>query len=390
MQIKPAKRIQAVKSYYFAQKLPQVRALDTPDLPVINLGIGSPDMAPDERVIHELGAFAQMTSSHGYQSYRGIADLRSAFAGFYERHFGVSLDPEREILPLIGSKEGIMHLSMSILDPGDSVMVPDPGYPAYRMTAEIAGARTIFYPLRGKTDWQIDVSSLDDLIDDQTKMLWLNYPHMPTGAKMETPRIEELIKWALERNILLCHDNPYTFIRNHHPRSIMEFEGAQECAVELISLSKSHNMAGWRVGAMIGKNEILEMVMRFKSNMDSGQFLPVQRAAIEALQCEDDWYRKINKVYHKRSRVAREILDLLGCVYKHAQAGLFIWAKAPESITDVETWLDDILIQTHVFMTPGKIFGAGGDRYIRLSLCNCEADLAEAKNRITKFMNHTS
>jgi len=380
--IQPADRISSVKPYYFATKLAEIRKLSESGTPVLNLGIGSPDLSPSREVIDVLSASAQMPSHHGYQSYRGTRELREAFSQFYQKKFQVALDSESEILPLIGSKEGIMHLSMALLNPGDTVLIPDPGYPAYKATAQIAGASIMTYQLLETNDYQIDVSSLYNLDASSIKLMWINSPHMPTGSSQHDDTIAALIEWATENQVLLCHDNPYTFIRSENPKSLLSSAGAAECCVELISLSKSHNMAGWRVAALAGRADVIDYVMRFKSNMDSGQFKAIQDGAIEALNCPSSWHQELNHTYDRRASKACKILEELDCSFRPNQSGLFIWAKAPEYIVNVVHWIDEILYQARVFITPGFIFGSAGDRYVRISLCADENQLDEALKRI--------
>lgn len=383
--IATADRIAQVEEYYFSKKLAEVRGLDTPALPVINLGIGSPDLAPSPETIEALHVSARNPAHHGYQSYKGIPALRQAIAAFAQRTYGVGLDAETEILPLMGSKEGIMHITLAFVNPGDEVLIPNPGYPTYASVAKIAGAQVRYYALREAANWSVDVAQLRAQDLSNVKLMWVNYPHMPTGATLSDGEFAELVALAREKNFLIINDNPYSLILNDSPASILAAPGAKDVALELNSLSKSHNMAGWRIGWAAGKKEYIEAMLRVKSNMDSGMFLGLQHAAVEALRNEADWFEGLNNIYLKRSRIVRELLDELGCTYQARQSGLFVWAKAPADVPDVEQWLDEILYDTHVFITPGFIFGDAGQRYVRVSLCAAEEKLQLALSRIRVF-----
>ncbi|MCB0577187.1 MAG: aminotransferase class I/II-fold pyridoxal phosphate-dependent enzyme, partial [Saprospiraceae bacterium] len=349
-----------------------------------NLGIGSPDQPPHPDVIEALHSTSENARSHGYQSYTGIAALREAWADWYGRHYGVSLDPGSEVLPLIGSKEGIVHIAMAFLEPGDVALVPDPGYPAYRAASLLAGAEVRTYDLKAKGGWLPDLDSLESSDLAKVKVLWANYPHMPTGAPGSEQAFRDLVSFGVRHNILIVHDNPYSFILNETPRSILATEGAAEVAIELNSLSKSHNMAGWRVGALLGHSDYLKAVLRFKSNMDSGQFLAVQQAAVRALQLPGDWYAGLNDLYRKRRQVAEAIMEALGCRFDKAQQGMFLWAEIPERYRDAYALSDELLQEKHLFLTPGGIFGSNGDRFIRLSLCSTVEVLEQALSRIVQ------
>lgn len=383
--VETANRIKNVEEYYFSKKLAEVRALDTPELRVINLGIGSPDLAPSENTIDALIASAKNSSNHGYQNYKGILPLREAIAAFYKKIYSVSLNTETDVLPLMGSKEGIMHICMAFVNEGDVVLIPDPGYPTYASVAKLTGAKILTYEMKEELGWAIDVAALRKKDLSKVKIMWVNFPHMPTGRIASREELKELVDLARENNFLIVNDNPYSLILNESPLSILSIEGAADVALELNSLSKSHNMAGWRIGWVAGKKEYIDAVLRVKSNMDSGMFLGLQHAAVEALTNGDDWFQKQNSIYKKRQQVACRILDELDCSYVQKQSGLFVWAKAPDGIVDVEKWIDEILYGAKVFITPGFIFGDGGKRFIRISLCATEEKLNEALQRIHLF-----
>ncbi len=383
--IETASRIANVQEYYFSKKLAEVRSVDTPELPVINLGIGSPDLAPSTVTVAALVQSAQNPSNHGYQNYKGIPLLRLAIAGFYQREYDVSLDPESMILPLMGSKEGIMHIAMAFVNEGDEVLIPDPGYPTYASVASLVGARIRTYELKESLDWGVDIAALRQQNLSKVKIMWVNFPHMPTGRVASRQELKDLVDLARENQFLIVNDNPYSLILNDAPLSILSIEGAEEVALELNSLSKSHNMAGWRIGWVAGRKEYVEAVLRVKSNMDSGMFLGLQHAAVEALKSDRHWVEELNTVYQGRRVVARQLLDELGCSYSKKQSGLFVWAKAPQQVEDVEKWIDEILYGTHVFITPGFIFGEAGRLYVRISLCASVEKMGEALVRIQKY-----
>ncbi len=388
--IESANRIKGVEEYYFSKKLAEVRSLDSPELRVINLGIGSPDLAPSENAIDALIASAKNPANHGYQNYKGIPQLRQAIVDFYKKIYSVSLNAETEILPLMGSKEGIMHICMAFVNEGDEVLIPDPGYPTYASVAKLTGAKIVTYQMSEKLNWGIDVEALRKKDLSKVKIMWVNFPHMPTGRIASKEELKKLVDLARENNFLIVNDNPYSLILNESPLSILSVEGAEDVALELNSLSKSHNMAGWRIGWVAGKKEYIDAVLRVKSNMDSGMFLGLQHAATEALKNGNDWFQKQNSIYQKRQQAACKILDELGCTYSSKQSGLFVWAKAPDPIADVEKWIDEILYATKVFITPGFIFGEAGRRFIRISLCATEEKLNEALARIKEFKaNHS-
>jgi aspartate/methionine/tyrosine aminotransferase len=388
MIVKPAHRTENVQEYYFSQKLAQIDRMRRDGSDVINLGIGSPDQSPSGNTISALIAEANKPSSHGYQSYTGIPALRKAFSDWYSRYFHVALNPDNEILLLMGSKEGIMHISMAFVNPGDEVLIPDPGYPTYSSVTNLVGGIVRKYDLTEEKGWFPDLKSLEKSDLSKVKLMWVNYPNMPTGAKGSTDLFEKLVAFCLKHRILLCNDNPYSFIMNNSYNSILAVEGAKEIALELNSLSKSHNMAGWRVGMVAGNSDYIKTILKVKSNMDSGMFLAMQKAAVEALGNQDSWYGLINSVYIKRRRIVEDIMKLLKCKYDKSQVGLFVWGRIPESIPDCESYIEEILLKSLVFITPGFIFGKNGERFIRISLCATEEKLNEAKSRITAFLNN--
>ncbi len=382
-----ANRIKNVEEYYFSKKLAEVRSIDTPEWRVINLGIGSPDQMPATNAIDALVVSAKNPANHGYQNYKGIPQLRKAIADFYVDTYDVSLNVESDILPLMGSKEGILHTMMAFVNEGDEVLIPDPGYPTYASVAKLVGAKAVTYDMKEEANWQIDVEGLRKKDLSKVKIMWVNFPHMPTGRIASRKELKELVDLARANRFLIVNDNPYSLILNEHPLSILSIEGAAEVALELNSLSKSHNMAGWRIGWVAGNAHYVDAVLRVKSNMDSGMFLGLQHAAVEALKSGREWFANLNAMYQKRKDAACKILDVLGCSYSTQQSGLFVWAKAPVGVNDVEKWIDEILYGTHVFITPGFIFGETGRRHIRISLCATEEKLNEACNRIQEFVD---
>jgi LL-diaminopimelate aminotransferase len=388
--IKTANRIANVEEYYFSRKLAEVRALDSPELRVINLGIGSPDQAPSQNAIQALVTSAGNPANHGYQNYKGIPQFRKAIADFYKKIYNVSLDTETMLLPLMGSKEGIMHIAMAFVNEGEEVLIPDPGYPTYSSVASLVGAKSRPYQLKEELNWGINIEALKASDLSKVKLMWVNFPHMPTGRVASREELKDLVDLARKNQFLIINDNPYSLILNKNPLSILSIEGAEDVALELNSLSKSHNMAGWRLGWVAGKKEYIDAVLRVKSNMDSGMFLGIQHAAVEALQNGESWFTELNNMYGNRKKVAEQVLDVLGCTYSKDQSGLFVWAKAPSHIADVEKWIDEILYGTKVFITPGFIFGESGRRFIRISLCCTEEILKQALERIKKFQATTA
>jgi len=394
MKVKPAKRTESVKEYYFSQKLRQIDQMRKAGADVISLGIGSPDQPPSENTISALSSEAVRPTSHGYQSYNGIPALRKAFADWYRKYFNVELDPDSEILPLMGSKEGIMHISMAFVNPGDEVLVPDPGYPTYSSVTNLVSGKVRYYGLYEDNGWYPDIQKLEDTDLSRVKLMWINYPHMPTGAKGTARLFENLVAFASKHGFLLCNDNPYSFILNTEYLSLLSVDGAKDTALELNSLSKSHNMAGWRIGMVAGHREYIYDILKVKSNMDSGMFRAMQTAAVEALGNPPSWYETVNAVYSHRRRIVEEIMDILKCRFDKKQAGLFVWGRIPDEIKSCEEFVEEILTKAHVFITPGFIFGSRGDRYIRISLCADEKPLQEAKRRINSHQslktNHQS
>ncbi len=367
--IQPAQRLNLVQEYYFSTKLKEIAEMKSRGLDVINLGIGSPDLPPSPETIEALSNSAHNPKHHAYQSYVGLPALRQAFAGWYQTYFHVELNPANEILPLIGSKEGIMHIAMSYLEPGTIALVPNPGYPTYRAASLLTGAEVQDYELSAENGWLPDLKALAQTDLSRVRLMWVNYPHMPTGAQATPALYEELVAFGKEHSILIVNDNPYSFVLNENYQSILSVPGAKEVALELNSLSKSHNMAGWRMGMLAGGAEHISNVLRFKSNMDSGMFLPLQEAAIQALANPPSWYADLNAIYRERQKKVFELLDLLDCAYDPQQTGMFVWAKIPASYADGYALSDEILYKANVFITPGGIFGSQGNGYIRISLC---------------------
>lgn len=380
--IQKADRLSNVKEYYFSKKLREVAALRKEGKEIINMAIGSPDLPPPDAVIKALNETANTKGAHQYQSYQGIPELREAFANFYLKHYRVSLNPNQEILPLMGSKEGIMHISMAFLNKGDSILIPDPGYPSYASVSNLIQGNIISYNLNASNNWLPDYKEIEKQDLTGVKMMWLNYPHMPTGTNATKEHFKEAVAFAKKHDIMLVNDNPYSFILNDNPLSLLETKGARDVAIELNSLSKSFNMAGWRVGMVVGKSEIIKSILQVKSNMDSGMFLGIQKGAVEALNCSKDWFKELNKTYLKRRKIVWEIFDILSCSYNKESTGLFVWAKLPTGRSANE-FSDQLLEEKEVFMTPGSIFGKNGKDYIRASLCVSEADLNIVLQRLT-------
>ena len=377
-----ANRLEGIGEYYFSQKLREIDEMNKAGKQVINLGIGSPDLPPHPEVIKTLHEEAMKPNQHAYQNYKGSPVLRKAISTWYDKWYGVELNSETEILPLIGRKEGIMHICMTYLNEGDGVLIPNPGYPSYRSAAKIAGANVIEYTLSNDNNWFPDFAEIEKQNMQQVKLMFVNYPQMPTGQLPTMQLFEELVAFAKKHEILLIHDNPYSFILNDQPCSLLSVPGAKSVAVELNSLSKSHNMAGWRIGMLVGNQQRINEVLRFKSNMDSGMFLPLQLAAAKALELGQDWHDAVNKTYRERRVKAFELLQLLDCSFDAQQAGMFVWAAIPSKYKDGYALSDEILYQANVFITPGGIFGSAGDRYIRVSLCSTVEKIEEAINRI--------
>ena len=385
--IQPAQRTDTIKEYYFSRKLKEVAAMRREGIDVISLGIGGPDTAPPESAVEEACRALRSPDAHGYQQHTGLPELREAFARWYARTYGVTLDPASEILPLIGSKEGVLHLSLTFLNPGDAVLVPDPGYPTYTSVSRLLGAEVIHYPLVRENGWQPDFDALERTDLSRVKMMWLNYPHMPTGAAATEETFRRAVDFARRHDILLAHDNPYSLILNPAPRSILAIPGARDVAIELNSLSKSHNMAGWRVGMAASNPTFIQWLLKVKSNIDSGQFRPVMLAAAAALDEGPEWQARLDAVYAPRRRVAEEIMRALGCSFDPSQSGLFLWGRIERPGLKSEELADALLRDAHVFITPGSIFGPHGEGYIRISLCASEERLREALERIKKTLS---
>ena len=388
MNIIPAQRVTEVQEYYFSKKLKEVAQLNAQGADIISLGIGGPDRPPHKDVIDTLCAEAQVESNHSYQPYVGIPQLRQAFARWYNRWYGVELDANTEIQPLIGSKEGILHVSLAFLNPGDGVLVPNPGYPTYSSVSRLAQAEIFNYDLTEGNGWYPDFEALEKLPLERIKLMWINYPHMPTGTPATLDLYQKIIDFGRRHNIVIVNDNPYSFILNDKPMSILQIEGAKDIAIEMNSMSKSHNMAGWRVGMLASNPTFINWILKVKSNIDSGQFKPVMLAAVKALEADKDWYTTLNNLYRSRRNVAEEIMTELGCTFNPSQRGLFLWGRIPDSIASSETLADKVLYDARVFITPGFIFGSNGDRYIRISLCATEENMRRALNRIREMNNN--
>lgn len=385
--ISPSQRLDVAETYYFAKKMAEIKELNALTPKVINLGIGSPDMNPHSSVTETLIVALNEPDAHQYQSYKGIPELNQAFADWYKNHFDVNIDASNEVLTLIGSKEGIIHISFAFLNEGDKVLVPNPGYPAYSMAAKLAGAEVVYFDLEEKLNWLPDLTKIEEHDLSNVKIMWINYPNMPTGGDADNKFFDELVLFAKKHNILICHDNPYTFILNKPVHNILQSKDAKEHVLELTSCSKNYNMAGWRVGAVTGKKEYLDAILKFKSNVDSGMFKPVQKAAAVALGLGEEWFTDLNSTYIKRKLEAQIILDILECDYNEEAVGLFVWAKIPDVINSAENYSDEILKATKVFITPGHIFGSNGERYLRISLCSKVEEIKEARKRISEWKN---
>ena len=380
--MKTSKRLEGIGEYYFSQKLREIDALNKDGKNIINLGIGSPDLAPHPDVIKTLQEEAVKPNVHGYQSYKGSPVLRNAISEWYQRWYNVELNADTEILPLIGSKEGIMHICMTYLDKGDEVLVPNPGYPTYQSAVKLAGGNCVSYKLTAKNKYEPDFEKLESKKLGKVKIMFVNYPQMPTGQLPSQELFEKLIAFGKKHGILIVHDNPYSFILNDNPKSLLLVEDAKDCVIELNSLSKSHNMAGWRVGMLCGSKQRIDEVLRFKSNMDSGMFLPVQLAAATALKLGKEWQSEVNAIYKERQEKVFALLKTLGCKFSKEQAGLFVWAKVPGKYKDGFALSDEVLYGSNVFITPGGIFGDAGNNYVRVSLCAPVAKFEEAIRRI--------
>ena len=384
-QIVPAERVGAIKEYYFSRKLRELAKLNAEGADIISLGIGGPDRAPAGDVIATMQTEVAKEGNHSYQSHNGLPELRKAFAGWYARKYGVELNPDNEIQPLIGSKEGILHLSLTFLNPGDGVLVPDPGYPTYSSVSRLVGAEIYTYDLTEEGGWLPDFEAIEKLPLDRIKLMWVNYPHMPTGRQATRETFERLIDFGRRHGIVTAHDNPYSFILNREPQSILQVPGAKDVAIEMNSLSKSHNMAGWRVAMAASNPTFISWLLKVKSNIDSGQFKPVMLAAAKALEAGDDWYDELYDVYAERRKIAEDIMNELGCSFDPAQRGMFLWGRIPDNAPSGEWLADELFYKAKVFITPGFIFGRNGDRYIRISLCAKPEKLREALERIRRY-----
>ena len=381
--IKPADRISNVSEYYFSKKLKEIAKLNAEGKDIISLGIGSPDMPPSEQTIEALCDDARKADAHGYQSYIGIPELRQAFATFYKKNFGVELNPANEIQPLMGSKEGVMHISLAFLNKGDEVLVPNPGYPTYSSVSNIVEAKIINYDLDENNGWQPDFEKLEAMDLSRVKLMWVNYPNMPTGARATKELFEKLVDFGRRHNIIIVNDNPYSFILNNEKLSILSIPGAKDICIELNSLSKSHNMPGWRMAMVASNPRFIEWILRIKSNMDSGMFRPMQKAAVAAMSNDDEWHEKHNiELYAKRRALAEEIMTTLGCSFDKDQVGMFLWGKIPSKYESSAELADRVLYDARVFITPGFIFGSNGEKYVRISLCSKEDKLQNALDRI--------
>ena len=383
--IQPADRLASVSEYYFSRKLKEVATMNAAGKGVISLGVGSPDMPPSEETVETLCTEAHNPNGHGYQPYVGIPELREAFARFYKRWYGVELDAKTEIQPLIGSKEGILHVTLAFVNPGDQVLVPNPGYPTYTSLSRLLGAEVVHYDLKEENGWMPDFEALERMDLSRVKLMWTNYPNMPTGANATMELYERLVDFARRKGIVIVNDNPYSFILNDHPLSILSVEGAKECCIEFNSMSKSHNMPGWRIGMIAANATFISWILKVKSNIDSGMYRAMQLAAVKALDAEAHWYEGNNANYASRRKTAGEIMDALGCTYDKSQVGMFLWGRIPDHYADVEELTERVLHEARVFIVPGFIFGSNGSRYIRISLCAKNEQLAEALKRILQL-----
>ena len=386
--ISPARRVESVKEYYFSKKLKEIAQMNAHGANVISLGIGGPDRPPHSDVVDVLCAEAHKPGNHSYQPYVGLPELRKAYADWYERVYGVALNPSTEIQPLIGSKEGILHTTLAFVNPGDAVLVPNPGYPTYTSVSRLAEAQIINYDLTEENGWEPDFTQLESLPLEKVKLMWVNYPHMPTGKQASIVVFEKLIDFGRRHNIVIVNDNPYSFILNDKPLSILSVEGAKDIAIEMNSLSKSHNMAGWRMAMLASNPTFIQWILKVKSNIDSGQFKPMMLAAVKALQCGKEWFDELNGEYAQRRQIAERIMTALHCRFDPAQRGLFLWGRIPDDCVGSEQLADRVLYEAKVFVTPGFIFGSNGERYIRISLCATQDNMREALERINKLVNN--
>lgn len=387
MNIRPANRVEQIREYYFSKRLREVALLKAQGADIISLGIGGPDRAPSQEVINTLCNEARRADAHSYQLTIGLPQLRQAYADWYARHYGVVLDPNSEIQPLIGSKEAILQLSLTFLNPGDGVLIPNPGYPTYTSASRLAEAEIYNYDLTAENGWTPDFDAIEKLPLEKIKMMWVNYPHMPTGTPASLELFEKIVDFGRRHNIVIVNDNPYSFILNEKPLSILSIKGAKDICIELNSLSKSHNMAGWRMAMLATNPTFTNWFVKVKSNIDSGQFRPMMLAAVEALKAPQSWYTELNSVYASRRKIAEEIMSVLGCEFSPEQRGLFLWGRIPDTEHSSESLADRLLYEANIFITPGFIFGSNGERYIRISLCATEENLTRALNRIKDYNN---
>ena len=383
--ITPANRVHSVSEYYFSKKLKEVAQMNAEGKNVINLGVGSPDLPPSQQAINVLCDEAHKPDTHGYQPYVGIPELRKGFASWYKTWFNVTLDPQTEIQPLIGSKEGILHISLAFLNPGDGVLVPNPGYPTYTSVSNLVDATIVPYELKEENGWYPDFDALEKMDLSRVKLMWINYPNMPTGADATVELYQKIVDFGKRHNIIICNDNPYSFVLNESPLSILSIPGAKDICIEMNSMSKAHNMPGWRMAMLASNAQFVNWILKVKSNIDSGQFKPMQLAAVEALKAPKEWYDTMNRTYRKRRDLAGKIMQALNCSYDEKQVGLFLWGKIPPNSLGSEAMADKVLYEANVFITPGFIFCSGGNRHIRISLCCKEEMLQEALNRINKL-----
>lgn len=388
--IQPANRLQKVEEYYFSRKLKEVARLNKEGLDIISLAIGSPDMPPSQQTVDKLCEVARTPSAHGYQPTMGTPELRQAIAAFYDRWYGVSLDAATEVLPLIGSKEGILHVTLALVNPGDKVLVPNPGYPTYTSLSRLLGAEVVNYDLRENDGWQPDFDALECMDLTGVKLMWTNYPNMPTGGKARRETYEKLVSFARSHDIVVVNDNPYSFILSEEHLSLMQVPGAKDCCIEFNSMSKSHNMPGWRVGMCVSNATMISWILKVKSNIDSGTFRGIQLAAAEALTGNtEQWHREANiATYRRRRDIAERIMKALGCTFDAEQVGMFLWGRIPDSYDNVEQLTEQVLHEARVFITPGFIFGSNGERYIRISLCAKDERMEEALERIVTMTNN--
>lgn len=382
----PADRLKSVNEYYFSRKGKEIARLNAEGKDIVSLAIGSPDMPPSQATVDELCRVAKLPDAHGYQPTVGTPELRTAMAKWYKRWFDVDLDPASEIQPLIGSKEGILHVTLTFVNPGEKVLVPNPGYPTYTSLSKLLGAQVVNYNLRPDNGWQPDFEELENMDLDGVRLLWCNYPNMPTGANARRETYERLVDFARHHGIIVVNDNPYSFILNEHPISILQVPGAKECCIEFNSMSKSHNMPGWRVGLAATNAEFISWILKVKSNIDSGTFRALQLAAAKAYDNDAAWHHEANiEVYSRRRNIAEQIMEALGCEYDKAQVGMFLWGHIPEKYGNAEELTERVLHEARVFITPGFIFGSNGERYVRISLCAKEEKMAEALKRIKEI-----